>query len=171
MLRAREAIGVDQMSSGERDVEVAGATTLREFLESAGALTLEECRLIIDQALILIDQLYVHLPLKRAMHAVDPLQRPKLLRRARLGGLSERRFHDEMISVFVGLRDLHTNYILPAPFQGKTAFLPFRLEEFLEAGGRRYLVSTIRAGFSDEHFKPGVESATGTAPRSSGRWS
>ena len=29
----------------------------------------------------MIEQLYVHLPLKRAMHAVDPLQRLRLLDR------------------------------------------------------------------------------------------
>jgi Peptidase family S41 len=138
------------------ETEIAGVTTLREFLDTAKPLTLEERHLVIDQALVLIEQLYVHLPLKRAMHAIDPVQRLKLLR-VRVGDLSERRFHDEMISIFVGLRDLHTNYILPAPFQSKTAFVPFRIEEFFEEGRRRYIVSAMIAGFSDEQFKPGVE--------------
>ena len=69
---------------------------------------------IIEQALVLVEQVYVHLPLKRAMHAVEPVQRLKLLKQ-RLAGLSDREFHDEMISIFTHLRDLHTNYILPEP--------------------------------------------------------
>jgi hypothetical protein len=72
-------------------------------------LTPEERQQIVDQAVILIEQLYVHLPLKRAMHAVDPIQRLKLLK-YRLHTISVRRFHDEMISIFTGLRDMHTNY-------------------------------------------------------------
>jgi hypothetical protein len=130
--------------------------SLREFLDTPDALSVEDRRVVIDEALVLIEQLYVHLPLKRAMHAVDPVQRLKLLQR-RVEGLSEREFHDEMIAIFVGLRDLHTNYLLPIAFDGKIAFLPFRLEEFYEGGAPSYLVTSVTAGFSDEHFKPGVQ--------------
>jgi hypothetical protein len=44
-------------------------------------LSAAERQLVVDQALALIEHLYVHLPLKRAMHAVDPLQRLRLLKR------------------------------------------------------------------------------------------
>jgi hypothetical protein len=151
--RKGEAVTV---TSPVADPNVRGATTLREFLATAGDLTGDERRDVVDQALLLIEQLYVHLPLKRAMHAVDPLQRLKLLRQ-RLAGLSERRFHDEMISIFTGLRDLHTNYVLPDPFQTKTAFLPFRIEAFSEAGVQRHLVAATVPSLDDERFKPGVE--------------
>lgn len=142
--------------SSTSETESASLIMLREFLETAAVLTLEERRLVIGQALVLIEQLYVHLPLKRAMHAVDPVQRLKLLER-RLESLSERRFHDEMIAIFVSVRDLHTNYLLPLSFKGKVAFLPFRVEEFFEGGARRYLVTATAAGFADEHFQAGVE--------------
>ena len=111
--------------------------------------------LLVDQARVLIEDLYVHLPLKRAMHAVDPVQRLKLLRH-RLGGMSERRFHDELIRIFTSLRDLHTNYILPMPYQSKTAFLPFLIEEFFEDGESRFIVSKTFAGFEHPTFKAGV---------------
>ena len=55
--------------------------SLRELVASAQPLSTEERRRIVDQAKLLIEQLYVHLPLKRAMHAVDPVQRLKLLHR------------------------------------------------------------------------------------------
>jgi hypothetical protein len=59
---------------------LAGSVGLRDFLRSAGTLTLPERRLLVDQALVLLEQNYVHLPLKVAMHAVNPVQRLRLLR-------------------------------------------------------------------------------------------
>lgn len=121
---------------------------------------------IIDQGLVLIEQVYVHLPLKRAMHAVEPIQRLKLLKQ-RLTGLSDRAFHDEMISIFTHLRDLHTNYILPEPFTNRVAYLPFRIQDFLDGEKRQYVVTGVTAGAvtpegnpyakrEDKYFKPGV---------------
>src|SRR5829696_3704340 len=88
---------------------------LAEFMATVGELSLEHRDQIIDQALFLLEDFYVHLPLKRAMHAIEPVQRLKLLKQ-RQSKLSERAFHDEMISIYTHLRDLHTNYILPEPF-------------------------------------------------------
>jgi len=130
-------------------------TTLEQFLASTGTLTTAQRGKIVDQAEVMLEALYVHLPLKRSMHATDPVQRLKLLR-FHLADLSERQFHDEMIDIFVDLRDLHTNYILPSPYATKTAFLPFLLEEFFEGAKRTYLVSKMLAGFTHPTFKPGV---------------
>jgi hypothetical protein len=56
------------------------------------------------------------------------------------------------MEIFLGLRDLHTNYILPAVYAQKFAFLPFRIEEFYQPGGvfaaevpqsRKYVVSWV----------------------------
>ncbi|MEK6335679.1 MAG: S41 family peptidase [Acidobacteriota bacterium] len=133
-----------------------GATqTLSGFLDTAGTLTLPEREKIIDQALVLLDEFYVHLPLKRAMHAIEPLQRLKLLKQ-RHSKLSERAFHDEMISIFVHLRDLHTNYILPDPFRSRTAFVPFRLESYTEKDKRNYIVTQVSPTVKDTKFKAGV---------------
>ena len=129
--------------------------TLPEFLATTGGLTVPQREDVVDQAILLISGLYAHLPLKRAMHAIDPVQRLRLLRH-RLARLSDRRFHDEMISIFTGLRDLHTNYMLPDPFRSKTAFLPFFIEEFWEKGVRRYLVSKTHASLTHPTFQRGV---------------
>jgi hypothetical protein len=145
-----------QLESGSLDPRaLGGETTLREFLAEAGELGTAERARLVDQARVLIEDLYVHLPLKRAMHAIDPVQRLKLLRH-RLEGMSERRFHDELIRIFTSLRDLHTNYILPVPFQTKTAFLPFLIEEFFEDGESRYMVSKTFPGFEHPTFTAGV---------------
>jgi hypothetical protein len=135
---------------------VPSALPLTDVLVAAEDLTLDERRQIVRQAQVLIEQLYVHLPLKRAMHAIDPVQRLRLLDR-RLQAYAGRRFQDEMISIFIGLRDLHTNYILPAPYAGRTAFVPFRIEEYWEEGTRRYLVSAIKQGVDLPPFVVGVE--------------
>jgi Peptidase family S41 len=138
------------------DTDLGATITLPEFLTRTSDLTLEERQRIVDQALVLIEQFYVHLPLKRAMHAVDPIQRLKLLR-YRLHALPERRFHDEMISIFTELRDLHTNYLLPVPFAFMTASLPLLIGEFVEDDVRKYLVTSVIAGsIDDPHFERGV---------------
>ena len=56
------------------------ATSLGEFLATAGKLEPKDRAAIVDQAIVLLEGFYAHLPLKRAMHAIDPLQRLRLLR-------------------------------------------------------------------------------------------
>lgn len=137
------------------EANLGAIETLTDFLATTGQLSAAERERIIDQALVLMESFFVHLPLKRAMHAVDPIQRLKLLRK-RHSRLSERAFHDEMISIFTRLRDLHTNYVLPEPFRSRTAFVPFRLEEFIEGNKRRYVVTQVSPIVTDPKFVPGV---------------
>ena len=133
---------------------VANSVGLAEFLATAGSLTLAQRKLIVDQALILLEQNYAHLPLKVAMHAVNPVQRLRVLR-ARLERQTdataepEWQFHRDLSSTFHSVRDLHTNYLLPAPFAGKIAYLPFQLERCFAADGtEHYLVARTVADFN-----------------------
>lgn len=127
------------------------------FRDTTDDLTPDERRDVIDRALFLMEEIYVHLPLKRAMHAIDPLQALKLLRR-RVEALTERQFHNAMIDIFKRLRDLHTNYVLPSSYQGRFAFLPFMMEEYYDDQGvRHYIVSRMLVGFSHPDFVPGAE--------------
>ncbi len=122
-----------------------------------GPLSDAQRRLVLDQAEVLIEEIYVHLPLKRAMHAVDPLQALRLLRH-RLAELTETEFHVQMQRVFLGLRDLHTNYILPSRFAG-FAFLGIFLERCVVPSGRTaYVVTkTFDHVTGDTQLKAGVE--------------
>jgi C-terminal processing protease CtpA/Prc len=141
---------------------LSAAVDLSDFLKTAGVLTLNDRRLLVGQAIVLFEQNYVHLPLKIAMHAVNPLQRLRLLA-ARLERQTattmdpEWRFHAEMSEIFHSVRDLHTNYLLPSPFNGKIAFLPFLVEEFRDASGPHFVVSHLAQGFSAPGFGPGAE--------------
>src|SRR4051812_17980441 len=106
-------------------------------------MTLKERVTLIQAAIELLESLYVHLPLKRSMYAVNPLQRLKLLRRkleqpstARVPAIRDRDFFDEMLSIFAQLRDLHTGFVLPQPSRNSTAYLPFRVERYYGADGQ-----------------------------------
>jgi cytosine/adenosine deaminase-related metal-dependent hydrolase len=136
--------------------------SLKDVVRISGELRLEDRKTIVDQALLLLEENYVHLPLKRAMHAVDPVQRLRLLRHrledAREEDLApEMEFHDEMTRIFNSLRDLHTSYRLPSPFKQKTAWLPFLVEEVDEHGVRKYLATKVVADAGPDTFVPGVE--------------
>lgn len=147
--------------------QLAGVVDLPSFRSSATRiLSKQERLLLVEQALVLIDQNYVHLPLKEAMHAVEPVQRLRLLRRRVEQSTADQpedplRFHHELAAIFLSMRDLHTNYLLPDPIANKIAFVPFLVEDFFEEdeaeGPRRYLVTRLFDGFQEPPFAPGVE--------------
>ena len=131
------------------ETQLGKRVRLADFRPTVIPLTSDERDLLIGQALEMLDKVYVHLPLKRALHANDPIQSLRLLR-IRQNRMEERAFHSAMMDVFLGLRDLHTNYILPTAYAQKFAFLPFRVEEFYEPTEvegatpiRKYVVSWV----------------------------
>jgi hypothetical protein len=148
--------------SGWMAKRLADAVELQDFLRTAGTLTLADRRTLVQQALVLIEQNYVHLPLKVAMHAVSPVQRLRLLglrltRQTETTMDPEWRFHAELSAIFHSVRDLHTNYLLPLPFSGKIAYLPFQIEEYYDGDERHYLVTRVVEGYSAPPFGTGVE--------------
>lgn len=126
----------------EADHGLGTVRTMPQFRVAAeqSALTAADRQLLLDQAALLIDTVYVHLLHKRAMYAIEPTQRLRLLRH-RLARLSDTQFHAELLRVFIELRDLHTNYILPRPYQGPFAFLGVLLEQFWRDDKPAFLVS------------------------------
>jgi C-terminal processing protease CtpA/Prc len=156
-----------------------GRLPLAKFLESIE----QRCQLsrrdrlrIVEQALLLLEMNYVHLPLKRAMHAIDPIQRLRLLKFRLMESKDEsllngRDFHKRMVEIFASTRDLHTLYLLPAPFRDRVAFLPFLIEQYFEGSSRRnrtekFMISRVVEEFIQHRrnggpevvdFEPGVE--------------
>ena len=153
----------DDVGTSDDDERIA-PLTLGELIDGPGTLTRADRSLIVEQAILLLDQLYVHLPLKRAMHAVDPLQRLRLLQH-RLDSLGEavppgreHDFHRELGEIFTSLRDLHTHYVPPEPYRSHTVYLPFLVEHCLHDGAHKYIVSKLATGAElDPSFAPGVE--------------
>jgi hypothetical protein len=162
-----------------RDIERAGKVMpLAKFLKSAekkSRLSRRERLRIIDQSLLLLEMNYVHLPLKQAMHAINPIQRLKLLKyRLETKGSEMEpvmQFHTRLLEIFASLRDVHTSYFLPTPFIDQYAFLPFLVEQYFESDGKRgrvekFLVSLVldqaietsaAASSNAAFFKAGVE--------------
>jgi Peptidase family S41 len=148
------------------DKQLGKRVKLADFRAEVTPLKPRERELLIAQAMEILDKVYAHLPLKRALHANDPIQSLRLLR-LRQSRLDERAFHSAMMDVFLGLRDLHTNYVLPAGYTQKFAFLPFRVEEFYEPGGvapnpdrtarvRKYVVTWVSPVNTIDTLKEGV---------------
>jgi hypothetical protein len=141
------------------------AMPLRKFLHDAVALSPRQHALIVDQAITFLESFYAHLPLKSAMYAVDPVRRLRLLRHrlpqngAKPSIEADLSFHAEMTDIFTSVRDMHTRYFLPAPFQGASAYLPFDIEAYFDGGARKF-VATHFAQWSvppETSFRGGVE--------------
>ncbi len=145
------------MARGHGLGAIRSVRSFRESIDAQTALTKPQRLRLIEQAAVLIGDLYTHLPLKKAMHSIDPLQRLRLLeQRAAEPGIVE--FHAELLDIFKELRDLHTNYSLPAPFGNQIAFLGILVEQYFESGRPRFMVSKVAAHLvTDPKLVPGVE--------------
>lgn len=123
------------------------ATPLRKFLGGATALRPPQHALIVDQAIMFLESFYAHLPLKSAMYAVDPVRRLRLLRHRlpQIGAKSsieaDLSFHAEMTEIFTSVRDMHTRYFLPVPFQSAGAYLPFDVETYFDGDERKFVAT------------------------------
>ena len=121
----------------------------------------------VDIAIRTLEELYVHLDLKRARRGVDPVQQLRVFRErvAATGGIAPRAFHEAMLQIFKSLGDAHTAYRLPPPHKFAVAFLPFLMNAHERgASARSYIVSHVLAEgdseFSDIHFGRGSEITT-----------
>lgn len=162
MVQPRKTVTRKARKTTTRKAVEAAVVPLPQFLQTAGSLTPGQRKLLVDQALLLLEQNYVHLQLKMAMHAVNPLQRLRVMRARMERQTAETMeaewiFHRQMSSIFHSVRDLHTNYLLPAPFAGKIAFLPFMIEKCFDRTGEHYLVTRTVTGYTAPQFGPGAE--------------
>jgi Peptidase family S41 len=141
------------------DHDLGAVHTLPDFrtILDSSPITQADRETIAEQAEAMIDGLHVHLLQKRAMYGIDPAQRLRLLRH-RIGQMTDPQFHAELLRIFTELRDLHTNYILPRPYQGPFAFLGILLEQHWENGEPRWMVSKVFDALTgDPHLVAGAE--------------
>ncbi len=145
----QEVMILDDGTGEERAHPLSAAVPLAslDLDRLASELSLGDCRRIIDQAQVLLESFYVHLPFKRALHGVDPIQKLNILRlRLAEAGAADAptplELHHEMTRIFASVCDRHTTYLLPSPLCEKMAFLGVKVEDFVDrAGQRRYLIA------------------------------
>ena len=112
---------------------------------------------IIDAWVQVLDGVYAHLPLKRALYGFDPIRALEHLRQ-QVPRLTDLQFHRELTSLINRLRDAHTQYSGPQTIEGAVATLPFLVEAWGSADDCHYVVSKVsnRRLIHDPHFQPGV---------------
>lgn len=144
--------------------------TLAEFMGEVEFVTrmqddangLEDLHTIVDQASVLFEHYYAHRPYKEELYGAKPLELLAELREA-AGTMATVAFHTRMLEIFDSVRDAHTGYQLPAPFDTAAAILPFSMRRIQDAAGKpTYLVTRILEteegkGFGESSFRIGVE--------------
>lgn len=86
---------------------------------------------VISVAQSVLHDVYCNLIQKASIYGISPLVKLESLQRLVSNsptGLAELEFHQEMSKLFLSLKDLHTLYLLPAPWTNYMAVLPFYLE-------------------------------------------
>jgi C-terminal processing protease CtpA/Prc len=121
------------------------APTLTAFMADTAPLTQDERTAIIAAAADLLASYYVHLPFKQEVHGIDPLGDLDRLRETLPDPTDDVAFHTALCAIFADLRDLHTQYTLPQPYQTAAAILPFKIGAFVEDGRTRFIVTDILA--------------------------
>lgn len=119
-------------------------------------LTRFDMRLILDQAIFLLDRLYAHLILKRTIHGIDPVAKLRRLQDTMSHQPDELVFNRSIELAFQSLQDLHTQYVQPFPLKQTVAFLPFMVERYFGDHRWHYIVTQTREDFGYA-FVPGVE--------------
>jgi hypothetical protein len=135
------------------------------FLKAAeqNRTTSAERELIMDQAALMFDHLYPHLPFKTDIyHFIHPQDFINQNLRPGFDSLGESDFHDFVVAAFSLVRDAHTLYVKPSPFRGAVAFLPFQMLPYEDETGRHYVVTKVmkaqtEGGFGHPFFGPGAE--------------
>lgn len=135
------------------------------FLKAAeqNPTTSAERELIVDQAALMFNHLYPHLPFKTDIyHFIHPQDFLDQNVRPQLADLGESDFHDFVVAAFSLVRDAHTLYVKPSPFRGAVAFLPFQMLPYEDQTGQHYVVTKVmksepEGGFGHPFFGPGAE--------------
>lgn len=109
---------------------------------------------LLDGVERVIEDVFAHLPLKRARYGIDPVQRLRILR-TQLHELSPTAFHNAVADVITRLRDAHTRYQGPASLERKVAALPFLIEMIGSTEAPQYIVTKVGGGLRAP-FQPGV---------------
>lgn len=102
--------------------------------------SVEQKKLVLDQARIILTQIYINRELKIKDFGPTANPIPYLNKiESELDTISDKSFHKQLGDIFFRFRDLHTLYYLPRPFACYESFLPFGLKEVTAANGKKVI--------------------------------
>jgi hypothetical protein len=111
---------------------------------------------ITRQLSTLLQDYYVHLPLKQSSLAVNPVQELAVLLDEITFIPTEAEFYRRLLFVMKRLRDRHTAICLPSPWRQAIAYLPFAVESYYSPSERCVAVTKLMADLQDRNFVVGV---------------
>jgi hypothetical protein len=122
-----------------------------------GELTWGQRLDVLDALSQVLDGVYAHLPLKRALYGFDPIRALAQLRH-QVPALSDLQFHRELTGLINRLRDAHTQYSGPQTLADAVATLPFLVESWGPPEALHFVVSKVSSKrlVNDPHFVAGV---------------
>ena len=109
----------------DRVSDIANIYTLDEWhkhLASVEPPDKNEMHTTLNQIVMVVEQMYVHLSMKRARRAIDYIQSLHLLRQHIDDDMDHLAFHAEMLKRLKSFGDIHTAYRLPPPYRQSVAF-------------------------------------------------
>ncbi len=107
--------------------------------------TLQDKKTVVDQARLILNEVFVHraLKLQDFGQEVDPSPMLDQLEAA-MDKMDEATFHTQMSRIFQKIRDLHTTYQLPSPYLCYRTLLPVEFKEVMGLDGEKVIaVKTI----------------------------
>ncbi|MEA9357306.1 S41 family peptidase [Bacteriovorax sp. PP10] len=118
--------------------------------------SVEQKKLVLDQARLILSQIYINRELKIKDFGPTANPIPYLNKiESELSTISDLSFHKQLSDIFFRFRDLHTLYYLPKPFACYDSFLPFTFKEVTAANGKKVIaVSTMRDDAAVLKFMP-----------------
>lgn len=105
---------------------------------------------LVRQLIIVIQDYYVHLPIKRAAFAIDPIQELELLLDAQAANSPELVFFQQILNIINKLKDRHTTITLPEPWTRLVAYVPIMVEKCYEKGKPIYIISKKLFGYVND---------------------
>jgi hypothetical protein len=102
--------------------------------------SVENKKLVIEQARLILGDVFVHRSLKIEQFGadIDPLPLFKALE-DKVEAMDTSTFHKEMRSIFQLQRDLHTTYQLPYPYACYRSFIPLEFKEVIGFNGQKFV--------------------------------
>lgn len=145
--------------SSTRAAPLAPGTPLESVRRPRLFESRDELLLLARQWEVLLDQFYVHLPLKERLLGVRPVEQARRLQRDAGRYPEDASFLRALLRLCTGLRDFHTMIDLPEPWAKRVVFLPFQLHESFDgSGAAHYLVGGLEPGADlGGEFVGGVE--------------